>query len=852
MANDTEKLLWALLIWHSGHYSASELKLWAKAALQERSQAEALKEAWVPKLAWDSTNTVSGLFDPVVKAFHQTAWSNPDLDALGRAIQGWEGDGAFDNLTVVQLRDYIKVKPLSFGKSKKRAGPPRFRSWQLLQAAEIILKKGAAIRHALGGDVEMEKVPTSHERAAAAAAQVIELQSELDVAKEALRKAADARRKVAERTAAKAAARPEKREAAKQQKQQKQQKQKQQVAAAVEAKVAKKAAAVEKRLVQKFADDKIKRTKEVSDARARARKVETEAKSSRSRLKRLHEVKAEVDKLRTQLDEAKEAEEALESPETDDEPGAKKGRRDERGRFEAEPWQLRVLKWAQLGRGVSPSSINANITEVMLVYASNEVAPQPCPRQMRKLRGEVTIAGEMIAALRVALSIRIISFGFDESTKFGLGLLSSNTQIEPNDAPGTSVDVVMRGATLTAGGTAEKLSKEIEVKLFAHARRLLTIWKEEHEKMHGVGSWAKADMPAPDNVGLHRLAENAVIMSDTCNAARATKRLVAEMAEAAGRAKIGADVWEKMSEEEQQKKVKCHLGDCHGHLRNIIVKAMCGQATEYLKDKLGDSLDEFSAYDRMSTDGMDLIRAACKELHPNGQYAKGKGREGKAWREKMHASAFWLPLENAAGSRQDMALDGAVPLYMNRTVILDFMRGLVDIKGANNQLEKFLWRTLACNEIVALLRTCTLWQTILTEPMRWLTGKSTELDGWSLASSNELLDVVYDVMEKVAADGNALFDLTLDPYAAIAAKQPKFAERRAKQMQAKVTAPDGTEHFSYTRTLDEARSPTTPGNVQSTPMAVELAQRMATGALVATDARREAGDRRQAHQPGWR
>ena len=88
MANDTEKLLWALLIWHSGHYSASELKLWAKAALQERSQAEALKEAWVPKLAWDSTNTVSGLFDPVVKAFHQTAWSNPDLDALGRAVHG--------------------------------------------------------------------------------------------------------------------------------------------------------------------------------------------------------------------------------------------------------------------------------------------------------------------------------------------------------------------------------------------------------------------------------------------------------------------------------------------------------------------------------------------------------------------------------------------------------------------------------------------------------------------------------------------------------------------------------------------------------------------------------------------
>ena len=49
------------------------------------------------------------------------------------------------------------------------------------------------------------------------------------------------------------------------------------------------------------------------------------------------------------------------------------------------------------------------------------------------------------AALRVALCTRIISFGFDESTKFGLSLLSTNTQIEPHDAPGTSVDVLMRG-----------------------------------------------------------------------------------------------------------------------------------------------------------------------------------------------------------------------------------------------------------------------------------------------------------------------------------------------------------------------------------------------------------------------
>ena len=79
------------------------------------------------------------------------------------------------------------------------------------------------------------------------------------------------------------------------------------------------------------------------------------------------------------------------------------------------------------------------------------ISTLPAERTINAMRGELTIASEAIAAFRVALCKRIISFGWDESTKFGLGLLSSNTQIEPHDAPGTMVDVVMRGATLTAG-----------------------------------------------------------------------------------------------------------------------------------------------------------------------------------------------------------------------------------------------------------------------------------------------------------------------------------------------------------------------------------------------------------------
>ena len=132
-----------------------------------------------------------------------------------------------------------------------------------------------------------------------------------------------------------------------------------------------------------------------------------------------------------------------------------------------------------------------------------------------------------------------------------------------------------------------------------------------------------------------------------------------------------------------------------------------GDGGDYLKGRLGDDLDAFSSYDRMSVDPMESIRAACKELHPDGEYAKGKGRESEATRKRDHPSDLWLPIFNAVGnSRMDAVFDGAVPLYMDRLIILSFIHPLVHGPDSkDNILEKFLWRTLESTEMVGLLRT---------------------------------------------------------------------------------------------------------------------------------------------------
>lgn len=91
---------------------------------------------------------------------------------------------------------------------------------------------------------------------------------------------------------------------------------------------------------------------------------------------------------------------------------------------------------------------------------------------------------------------------------------------------------------------------------------------------------------------------------------------------------------------------------------------------------------------------LDHCTTAPPPLPQSGEYAKGKGREFTAWRVKHYPTHPWIPILRAKGGRQDVALDGAVPIFLNRRLLLEFLHPLVHVPGADNKLEKFLWRTL--------------------------------------------------------------------------------------------------------------------------------------------------------------
>ena len=175
----------------------------------------------------------------------------------------------------------------------------------------------------------------------------------------------------------------------------------------------------------------------------------------------------------------------------------------------------------------------------------------------------------------------------------------------------------------------------------------------------------------------------------------------------------------------------------------------------------------------------------------------------------------------------------ALPIFVNRKIILQFLKSLL-VPGADNQLEKFLWRVLSCNEMTALLRVNTLWKYIFSEPARWLSGKATKgLKDWSIDRSSGVLDLVEKAMVAVAADGHTLLDPAFDPFASVAAEQPAFRKWRERQQLRTAKAPDGSEHLVHAKALSEARSPAGAGNAQATERVVALAEKMANAALIA-------------------
>lgn len=82
-----------------------------------------------------------------------------------------------------------------------------------------------------------------------------------------------------------------------------------------------------------------------------------------------------------------------------------------------------------------------------------------------------------------------------------------------------------------------------------------------------------------------------------------------------------------------------------------MTRLVCTQG-EYVQQELALQLQQFAAWERMSTQYDQLLRAVYKEFHSGGRYYKGKGADFASWMLEHHADAFVMHIERADGGRQ--------------------------------------------------------------------------------------------------------------------------------------------------------------------------------------------------------
>lgn len=182
---------------------------------------------------------------------------------------------------------------------------------------------------------------------------------------------------------------------------------------------------------------------------------------------------------------------------------------------------------------------------------------------------------------------------------------------------------------------------------------------------------------------------------------------------------------------------------------------------------------------------------------------------------------------------QDLDYDAAIPIYMNRAFLVEYLHSHVFSANHKNILEDFLYQALMTSQFIAMSRANAAIDLRISRPHRWLAGKTSELVEWSPIKMNWVLDIIDEAFQKVKEDGSALFDSTWDIFADVATEQPLFREYlEFTYNHDAVLSPNGrVRHLHYKLSLAEILDPTDETNRRTQAKTIEYVQVQAAAAL---------------------
>eukprot|EP00966_Prymnesium_polylepis_P059052 1368957-Prymnesium_polylepis.1 len=168
----------------------------------------------------------------------------------------------------------------------------------------------------------------------------------------------------------------------------------------------------------------------------------------------------------------------------------------------------------QLVNGTPPTAIPANIASDAAYLVPFLEVKVPTVDLCRRMRGELRIVTETLAAYRIAKAANWRQLFTDGTSRRQTALLTAIIAIDGDD--GELVPIVLRGAFVATGETSEQQVADILEKAVVRGALKLTRLREVFEDLFpGVPH----DIPDASEMDIAKLGGGGAVTSDKCNSA---------------------------------------------------------------------------------------------------------------------------------------------------------------------------------------------------------------------------------------------------------------------------------------------------------------------------------------------
>ena len=408
-------------------------------------------------------------------------------------------------------------------------------------------------------------------------------------------------------------------------------------------------------------------------------------------------------------------------------------------------WQLLI---EQIINGTPPSSVSKNIVSFtkMLCPKTIPINELPSVWTARKARTVITTIGETLAAYKLAEYEYYGQLHTDSTQRRQIS--RENILIRPRNNNGILLPPTLLTASIIAENSKSTTIANAIITAIREKSHLLTGWQSECKKMFPE---YEHTIPNAAKISISKLHNGGVVTTDTCNAARKVARsLVNNIIE-----------HEIQRRQEQRiiapKEIEIFRQDCHNHLRNVWIGWINKFLSKYLANLLEDDLSVLNNNLRVSTCYEQLLISVDKCFSLTCNYHKGCGDEFDRWLEKYHPGVLMMPVIRALGSRQDLTVQGSVPLYWNRKYYAEFLSEALEA-NPDNILTSTIYHAIVCSEFIAITRLYAIIHLSICLPMRFLAGKSHEFENWSCRKMGKVVDLLEKKLIEISREPKKFLD----------------------------------------------------------------------------------------------